>query len=196
LWEVEHGPMGGDEINIPVAGKNYGWPINTYGIDYNGQPIPEATGTSSPGMEQPIKYWVPSIAPSGMAFYNSQRVPPWYGNVFVGALVLTHLNRLTLQGDTVVGEERLLGDLGYRFRDVMVMPNGSLYVLTDANPGKLLRIEPTRVWNGRLAEPPLNGPPKPGTVSPKPHAEPVPAATPGKVPKVQQPAAKRLETGG
>ena len=174
LWELEHGPMGGDEINIPVAGKNYGWPITTYGIDYNGQPMPESQGTSAPGTEQPIKYWVPSIAPSGMAFYDSPRVPPWYGNVFVGALALTHLERLTVQGDQVVGEERLLGELGYRFRDVEVLRNGSLYVLTDANPGKLLKIEPTRVWPTRGVEPPVQKPrfPEPPKKAPLPSSDP------------------------
>lgn len=196
LWEVEHGPQGGDEINIPQASKNYGWPIITHGINYDGNPIPEAVGSSSPGMEQPIKYWVPSIAPSGMAFYDSQRVPPWYGSVFVGALALSHLNRLTLQGDTVVGEERLIDELGYRIRDVMVAPNGSLYVLTDANPGKLLRIEPTRIWNGRLAEPPRNGPAKPGVVPSKPLPATAPAPAVPTSPKVDKPASKRLETKG
>ncbi len=172
LWELEHGPMGGDEINIPVAGKNYGWPITTYGIDYNGQPMPESQGTSAPGTEQPIKVWVPSIAPSGMAFYDSPRVPPWYGNVFVGALALTHLERLTIEGDKVVGEERLLGELGYRFRDVEVLRNGKLYALTDANPGKLLLIEPTRTWQTRAVEPPVPKPKYPEPVKKLPNSAP------------------------
>ncbi len=191
LWELEHGPKGGDEINIPVAGKNYGWPITTYGIDYNGQPMPESQGTSAPGTEQPIKVWVPSIAPSGMAFYDSPRVPPWYGNVFVGALALTHLERLTVEGDKVVGEERLLGELGYRFRDVEVLRNGKLYVLTDANPGKLLLIEPTRTWQTRAVEPPVQKPKYPEPAKKLPNPEPTTA------PPVESPPrgarAKRIE---
>lgn len=144
LWVNEHGPKGGDEINISQAGKNYGWPLITFGINYDGQPIPEAQGSHADGMEAPIKYWVPSIAPSGMAFYDSPRIPAWRNSVFVGALALMHLNRQTLDAthQHVTGEERLLGEFGFRIRDVRVGPDGALYVLTDADDGRLLRIEP------------------------------------------------------
>ena len=142
LWMNEHGPKGGDEVNIPLAGKNYGWPINTYGIDYNGQPIPESTGTSAPNMEQPKHYWVPSIAPSGMAFYDRNKNSAWYGNLFVGGLAARQLVRLEVNGETITKEERLLGELQYRIRDVRAGPDGSLYVLTDSATGMLLKIDP------------------------------------------------------
>jgi aldose sugar dehydrogenase len=142
LWMNEHGPKGGDEINIPQPGKNYGWPIITYGIDYNGQPIPESTGTSAPGMEQPKYYWVPSIAPSGMAFYNKNKNSAWYGNLFVGGLAAQQLVRLEINGESIVKEERLLGELGYRIRDVRAGPDGGLYLLTDSATGNLLKIDP------------------------------------------------------
>ena len=140
LWTVEHGPRGGDEINVPLAGKNYGWPVIGYGIDYSGAKIHEAT--SKPGMEQPIYYWVPSIAPSGMVFYTSTLAPEWSGNLFVGALAGQHLARLVLDGETVVGEERLLTDLRERIRDVRMGPDGALYVLTDHPEGRILRVTP------------------------------------------------------
>ncbi len=142
LWVNEHGPMGGDEINIPQAGKNYGWPIITYGINYDGQPIPESTGNSAPGMEQPIHYWVPSIATSGMAFYNKNKNSAWYGNLFVGGLAAQQLVRLEINGNSIVKEERLLGELGYRIRAISAGPDGGLYLLTDASNGKLLKIDP------------------------------------------------------
>jgi aldose sugar dehydrogenase len=142
FWMHEHGPRGGDEINIPESGKNYGWPIITHGIDYNGQPIPESTGTSAPGMEQPMHYWVPSIGPSGMSFYNGNKKSAWFGNLFVGALASQQLVRLELKGNTIVREERLLGELGYRIRDVSTGPDGELYVLTDSSTGNLLKITP------------------------------------------------------
>lgn len=142
IWVVEHGPKGGDEINILAPGTNYGWPVITYGRSYAGFSIGE--GTHKPGMAQPIKYWVPSIAPSGMAFYTGARFPGWTGSLFVGALVLKHLNRLTLNGDRVVGEERLLSDWGMRIRDVRNGPDGYLYILTDEDPGALVRLEPAR----------------------------------------------------
>lgn len=141
LWTTEHGPMGGDEINIPQAGRNYGWPIITHGINYNGDPIPEASGTSAEGMEQPHHYWKVSPAISGMAFYTSDRMPAWKGSLFIGALAQTSLIRLELDGDRIVHEERLLDDLGARIRDVRQGPDGLIYVLTDAENGKLLRIE-------------------------------------------------------
>lgn len=141
-WMHEHGPMGGDEINVPLAGKNYGWPKITYGINYDGQPIPESIGTSAPNMEQPVHYWVPSIGPSGMAFYNRNKNSSWYGHLFVGALASQQLVRLEVNGETIVKEERLLGELGYRIRDVRAGPDGGLYVLTDSSTGMLLKIDP------------------------------------------------------
>jgi glucose/arabinose dehydrogenase len=142
LWTVEHGAMGGDEVNAPRAGRNYGWPVITYGRDYSGAPIGE--GTAKPGMEQPIHYWDPSIAPSGMAFYTGDRFPEWRGNLFVGSLKFQVLVRLSLDGERVVGEERLLQGLGDRVRDVRQGPDGLLYLLTDESNGRLLRIEPAR----------------------------------------------------
>lgn len=141
LWTTEHGPMGGDEINIPQAGRNYGWPVITHGINYNGEPIPEAVGTEAEGMEQPHHFWKVSPAISGMAFYDSDRMPGWQGNLFIGALAKTCLIRLELDGDRIVHEERLLGDRGERIRDVRQGPDGLVYLLTDAASGKLLRVE-------------------------------------------------------
>jgi aldose sugar dehydrogenase len=138
LWLVEHGPRGGDEINIPEKAKNYGWPVIGYGIDYSGAVIHE--GTAKAGMEQPIYYWVPSIAPSGMAFYTGDLVPAWKGNLFVGALAGQHLARLVLDGERVVSEERLLTDLGERIRDVRMGPDGALWLLTDHPQGRVLRV--------------------------------------------------------
>ncbi len=154
LWMNEHGPMGGDEINIPQAGKNYGWPIITYGIDYNGQPIPESTGTSAPGMEQPVHYWVPSIAPSGMAFYDGNKNSAWYGNLFVGGLAAQQLVRLEVNGEAIVREERLLSELGYRIRSVKTGPDGGLYLLTDSANGLLLKIDPPSKEIRRSIKPP------------------------------------------
>ncbi len=142
LWIVEHGPKGGDEINVPLAGKNYGWPVIGYGVDYSGAKIHESTHKE--GMEQPIYHWTPSIAPSGMAFYTGDAFPGWRGNLFVGALALTHLNRLELDGEKVVKEERLLADLGHRIRDVRQGPDGALWLLTDATDGKVLRLTPAK----------------------------------------------------
>ena len=154
LWMNEHGPMGGDEINIPQAGKNYGWPIITYGIDYNGQPIPESTGTSAPGMEQPVHYWVPSIAPSGMTFYDGNKNSAWYGNLFVGGLVAQQLVRLEVNGEAITREERLLSELGYRIRAVKAGPDGGLYLLTDSASGMLLKIDPPPKEVRRSIKPP------------------------------------------
>jgi glucose/arabinose dehydrogenase len=142
LWINEHGPKGGDEINIPEKGKNYGWPVIGFGVDYSGAVMHEST--SKPGMEQPIYHWTPSIAPSGMAFYTADAFPNWRGNLFSGALALTHLNLLELDGERVVKEERLLGDLKARIRDVRQGPDGFLYLLTDAKDGKLLRLVPAK----------------------------------------------------
>ncbi|HKY90069.1 MAG TPA: PQQ-dependent sugar dehydrogenase [Nevskiaceae bacterium] len=141
LWTSEHGPRGGDELNIPEAGKNYGWPLITYGINYSGLPIPEAKGTSAPGLEQPHHYWKVSPALSGMAFYSGDRIPAWRNSLFLGSLAQACLIRLELDGDRIVGEERLLTDAGHRIRDVRQGPDGLLYVLTDAGNGKLLRVE-------------------------------------------------------
>ncbi|MBR1221897.1 PQQ-dependent sugar dehydrogenase [Bradyrhizobium sp. U87765 SZCCT0131] len=140
LWEIEHGPRGGDEVNIIEKGKNYGWPVIGYGIDYNGARIHESTARA--GMEQPIKYWVPSIAPSGMAFYTGAMFPRWQGSLFTGALAGQMLVRLSLDGDQVTGEERLLHNLNERIRDVRQGPDGALWLLTDSQAGRLLRVTP------------------------------------------------------
>lgn len=139
LWQTEHGARGGDELNIPQAGRNYGWPVITLGINYNGQPIGAGEKTAE-GMEQPIHSWTPSIAPSGLAFYTADRFPAWKGSLFVGALAFQRVVRLTLDGDKVVGEEPLLVDFGERIRDVRQGPDGYLYLLTDDAKGKLLRV--------------------------------------------------------
>jgi aldose sugar dehydrogenase len=142
LWLQEHGPQGGDEVNIIEKGKNYGWPVIGYGVDYGGAKIHEAT--SKPGMEQPVKYWVPSIAPSGMAFYTGDLFPAWKGNLFIGALAAKILVRLEVDGSKVGKEERLLGQLGERIRDVRQGPDGALYLLTDAQSGRILRLTPSK----------------------------------------------------
>ncbi len=141
LWTTEHGPMGGDELNLPQAGRNYGWPLITHGIEYSGQPVSGSLGKAAPDMEPPHHVWVPSPGLSGMAFYTDARMPAWRGNLFLGALAATSLIRLELDGDRIVHEERLLGARGERIRDVRQGPDGTLYVLTDAVSGKLLRIE-------------------------------------------------------
>jgi glucose/arabinose dehydrogenase len=149
LWTVEHGAQGGDELNIPQKGKDHGWPTITYGEDYGGAPI-GAGITQQAGMEQPIYYWDPVIAPGNMTFYTASLFPAWKGSLFIGGLASTHLVRLTLNGDKVVGEERLLTDLQparERIRDVRVGPDGALYVLTVAAKGpagRLLKLAPTK----------------------------------------------------
>ena len=140
LWIVEHGARGGDEVNIPERGKDYGWPTITYGIEYSGEKIGEGL-TQAPGMEQPIYYWDPVIAPSGMAFYTGDRFPAWRGSVFVGALAGQHVARLTLEGTKVIGEERLAEGRA-RIRDVRVGPDGAVYLLTDEDDGELLELVP------------------------------------------------------
>ncbi|CAB3832296.1 Aldose sugar dehydrogenase YliI [Achromobacter anxifer] len=142
LWENEHGPRGGDEINLIQPGKNYGWPLATHGINYSGQPIPEAKGTDLPGMEPPLFWWPKSPAISGMAFYDANRFPAWRNSLFIGALANQNLIRLTLDGDRVVAQEWLLADRKQRIRDVRQGPDGYMYVLTDASPGELLRLAP------------------------------------------------------
>ena len=140
-WMHEHGPQGGDEINIPQAGRNYGWPVITFGENYGGGKIGE--GTARAGMEPPLHYWVPSIAPSGMVFLTSDRYgPTWKGNLFVGSLKFGFLNRIELNGQAVRAEHRLLEDGRERIRDVRQGPDGLLYVLTDAVNGRLLRLQP------------------------------------------------------
>jgi glucose/arabinose dehydrogenase len=146
LWEAEHGTRGGDEINIVRKGKDYGWPTIAYGIEYQGGAI---TGniTAKDGMEQPIYYWDPVIAPSGMIFYTGDLFPAWKGSVFIGGLVTTNLVRLDVQGDKIVGEERLLKDLqpkAERIRDVRQGPDGAIYVLTDNTAGRILKLVPKR----------------------------------------------------
>ncbi len=140
LWTNEHGPMGGDEINIIERGANYGWPISTFGIDYNGQPIPESRGKVVEGVTNPFHVWEKSPAISGMAFYDSDKFKQWDHNVFIGALAAQVLIRLELKDDKVVHEERLLGELKSRIRDVRQGPDGYLYVLTDEDDGKLLKV--------------------------------------------------------
>lgn len=140
LWLHEHGPRGGDEINIPKAGRNYGWPKATHGINYSFLPIPEAEGATVAGTEPPHHVWEKSPAVSGMAFYSAERFPAWQHSLFIGALAGQALIRLQLQGDQVVHEERLLQDRGWRIRDVRQGPDGFLYLLTDAPDGKLVRL--------------------------------------------------------
>ncbi|MDD2109095.1 PQQ-dependent sugar dehydrogenase [Pseudomonas asiatica] len=140
LWTHEHGPRGGDEINIPEPGKNYGWPIATHGINYSLLPIPEAKGKHVQGMVDPHHVWEKSPGISGMAFYDSSRFKAWDHNLFIGALATQELIRLQLDGDKVVHEERLLGELKARIRDVRVGPDGYLYVLTDDKDGALLKV--------------------------------------------------------
>jgi len=141
LWSHEHGPKGGDELNIAHAGVNYGWPVITYGRNYgSGTKIGE--GTKKTGMQQPIYYWVPSIAPSGMAFYEGDAFPKWNGNLFIGSLKFRHLVRLQLEGETVEKEEVLLAKVLGRIRDVRSGPDGFIYLLTDADNGMLVRLEP------------------------------------------------------
>ena len=146
LWMVEHGPRGGDELNIIRNGKNYGWPVISYGNEYSTEPIGEGLRAKE-GMEQPVYFWVPSIAPSGMLFYTGDLFPAWRGNLFVGALAGEHLIRLVLDGDRVVAEERLLTGRGTRIRDVRQGPDGALYLLTSvrgpaSGSAELLKVVP------------------------------------------------------
>lgn len=137
LWEDEFGPRGGDEINIIKPGKNYGWPVVTYGIEYSGQPVGDAIQQKE-GVEQPVYYWDPSISPSGIAFYNSNVIPEWKGNLFVGGLGGSHIARLVIKNNKVIGEERLLKEKGERFRAITEGKDGALYTVTDN--GKMYRI--------------------------------------------------------
>ncbi|MDB5993810.1 MAG: oxidoreductase [Pseudomonas sp.] len=140
LWENEHGPRGGDEINIIERGKNYGWPLATHGINYSGQPIPESKGKTAEGTVAPHHVWEKSPGLSGMAFYDADRFKVWQHNVFIGALVSQELIRLQFDGDKVVHEERLMGELNKRIRDVRQGPDGYLYVLTDESDGVLYKV--------------------------------------------------------
>ncbi|MCX7655795.1 MAG: PQQ-dependent sugar dehydrogenase [Treponemataceae bacterium] len=141
IWVHEHGPRGGDEINILMPGANYGWPVITYGKEYAGN-LSIGEGTHKEGMEQPILQWTPSIAPSGMTFYTGNRFSRWRGNLFVGALVGQHLRRLVLDGERVVEEEVLLYRKIGRIRDVRTGPDGFLYIVTDEKNGGVFRLEP------------------------------------------------------
>jgi aldose sugar dehydrogenase len=140
LWTVEHGARGGDELNHPEAGKNYGWPVITYGRDYSGASIGE--GTAKDGLEQPVYYWDPVIAPSGAVWYTGDKYPGWKGSLFVGSMQPGALVRLTVENGKVTSEERYLGSLGNRIRDVQQGPDGLLYVVTDEDEGRVLRIVP------------------------------------------------------
>jgi glucose/arabinose dehydrogenase len=140
IWIHEHGAKGGDEVNILENGKNYGWPIISYGTHYDGTKI--GVGTEAPGMEQPIVFWDPSIAPSGMMFYEGDKFPNWSGNIFLGALAKQHLRRLIIEGDQIVGQEVLLQSKIGRIRDVREGTDGFIYLLTDSNNGSLYKLEP------------------------------------------------------
>jgi aldose sugar dehydrogenase len=143
LWEQEHGPMGGDEINIIEKGGNYGWPVVSFGVNYDGSPV--GTGKQHhTGMIDPVWHWTPSIAPSGMAFYTGDLFPGWKGSLFNGALKFKLVSRLMLDGDKVVKEERMLQGVRDRIRDVRQGPDGALYLLTDENPGRILRVAPAK----------------------------------------------------
>ena len=147
LWEIEHGPRGGDELNIIEPGVNYGWPVVSLGVNYGGSPV----GSGEPhaeGMRDSIYHWTPVIAPSGMIFYGGDAFPAWQGNLFVGGLRSTALVRLELDGDSVMAEERLLEDLDLRIRDVAEGPDGAIYVITDESDGEILRIAPAEGTEG------------------------------------------------
>ena len=144
LWEVEHGTRGGDEVNVARKGKDYGWPTIAYGIEYQGPPITGGIQQQA-GMEQPVYYWDPNIAPSGMIFYTGKLFPAWQNSMFIGGLGSTNLVRLSVKGDHVVGEERLLQDLQparERIRDVRQGPDGAIYLLTDNAKGRILKLVP------------------------------------------------------
>lgn len=140
IWMHEHGPRGGDELNIVKAGANYGWPTVTYGREYSGFSITDKTEAA--GVTPPVIHWTPSIAPSGMAFYTGKHFPEWRNNLFVGALAEMHLRRIVIDGDKVVEQEELLRDLRERIRDVRNGPDGYLYLLTDSDEGRLIRLIP------------------------------------------------------
>jgi glucose/arabinose dehydrogenase len=141
LWTNEHGPKGGDELNRTLGGRNYGWPVVTYGVEYSGAKISDKQ--QAPGMESPVHYWVPSIGTSGLAFYTGSALPAWKGNAFVGGLATKELARLEMRDGKVVHEERLFRkELGQRIRTVVNGPDGALYLLTDESDGRVLRVVP------------------------------------------------------
>lgn len=142
LWMHEHGPQGGDELNIPEPGKNYGWPVIGYGVDYGGGKIHESTHKA--GMDQPIRFWTPVIAPSGLTIYTGDAFPQWKGNALIGGLRTAMLVRLELDGEKVVREERMLRQLSERIRDVRTGPDGAIWLLTDNAAGRILRLTPAR----------------------------------------------------
>jgi glucose/arabinose dehydrogenase len=154
IWENEHGPLGGDEINVLVAGANYGWPLVSYGTDYDGTQITETGETSLPGMQPPLLYWVPSIAVSGLSFYEGDVFAAWRGNALVGALMrgrvrgTGHFQRITFENGRPITREPILLELRQRIRDVRPGPDGLIYVLTEENPGVLLRLEPAETDKG------------------------------------------------
>jgi glucose/arabinose dehydrogenase len=139
LWTIEHGPRGGDEINIPDAGKNYGWPVISYGVNYDGSPVGSGQSAQD-GMEQPVTQWTPVIAPGNMTFYTGEAIPAWQGHLLIGGLRSQALIRLELDGTRVTHEERLLEDQGKRIRDVVQGPDGAIYLLTDESDGEVLRV--------------------------------------------------------
>ena len=138
LWETEFGPRGGDELNRVEAGKNYGWPIITYGLEYSGKEIGNPPIQQKEGLEQPVYYWDPVLSPSGLMFYTGDAIPEWKNNVFAGGLSSTHIARLVIKDNKVVGEERLLDREGQRFRDVAQGKNGEIFAITDG--GRLYSI--------------------------------------------------------
>lgn len=143
LWEQEHGAMGGDEVNLIAPGKNYGWPLVSHGVNYDGSKVGSGAA-EAPGLESPLWHWTPSIAPSGMTFYTGDLFPAWKGSLFNGALKFQLLSRLEIKGDKVVKEERLLQGLNERVRDVRQGPDGALYLLTDNDAGRILRVSPAK----------------------------------------------------
>ncbi len=143
LWTIEHGAQGGDELNLIEKGKNYGWPIISYGEEYSGEPIP-GNITAKTGLEQPVYYWDPVIAPSGAQFYTGNAFPEWKGSIFIGGLASQRLVRVAIRDDRVTGEEHLLTDRGKRIRDVRQGNDGALYVVTDEENGELWKIAPKR----------------------------------------------------
>lgn len=143
LWIIEHGPRGGDELNLIEKGKNYGWPLVAYGEEYSGASI-DTAATKRPGYQQPVYYWDPVIAPSGAEFYTGHAFPEWQGDLFVGGLVTRSVVRLELENQRVVGEEHLLAERGRRIRDVKQGPDAALYVVTDHDDGELWKIQPRK----------------------------------------------------
>lgn len=143
LWTIEHGAQGGDELNLIEKGKNYGWAVQSYGEEYSGDPIPGAA-TVREGLEQPVYYWDPVIAPSGAQYYTGSTFPAWRGSLFIGSLIDRNLVRLVIENNRVTGEERLLTDRNQRIRDVRQGPDGALYVVTDESNGELLKITPRK----------------------------------------------------